>query len=87
MNEFDTNGHGWHLLIFRSFHQTVITETRRVDTTWVTDNEVTDRAVLGDELADFCAQYRIYHVREAQESLEVIGIQTEGEVIELATSE
>ena len=40
-----------------------------------------DRGVLGNELTDFCAQYRIYHVREAQESLEVTGIRTEGEVI------
>lgn len=58
--------------------KTVITETRRVDTTWVTNNEVTDRAALGDELADFCAQYRIFYVKEAQESLEVTGIRTEG---------
>ena len=71
------------MLTFRSYHQTVVTETRRVDTTWVTDSEVTDHAVLGNELADFCAQYRIYHVQEAQESLEVTGIRTEGEVINL----
>ncbi len=56
----------------------VITETRRVDTTWIIDGEVTDRSVLSDELADFCAQYSIYHVREAQETLKVTGIHTEG---------
>ena len=36
--------------------------------------------MLGDELADFCAQYPIYHVIEAQETLKVTGIQTQGEV-------
>ena len=70
----------------RSFHQTVVTGTRRVDTTWITDSEVTDHSVLGDELAEFCAQYRIYFVKEAQESLEVIGMRTEGKVIRLTTS-
>ena len=62
----------------------VITETRRVDTTWIVEGELTDRSVLSDELADFCAQYPIYHVQEAQETLEVTtGIRTEGELIEL----
>ena len=61
----------------------VITETRRVDTAWIMDGELTDRSVLSDELADFCAQYPIYHVREVHETLKVTGIQTEGEAIEL----
>jgi len=56
--------------------QMVITETRRVDTTWIVNGELTDRSALSDELSDFCAQYPIYHVKKAQESLEVIGIQT-----------
>ncbi|XP_078354918.1 uncharacterized protein LOC144639495 isoform X2 [Oculina patagonica] len=56
--------------------QMVFTETRRVDTAWIIDGKVTDRSVLSDELADFCAQYPIYHVREAQESLKVTEIQT-----------
>ncbi|KAL9957731.1 hypothetical protein ACROYT_G034667 [Oculina patagonica] len=63
--------------------QMVITETRRVDTTWILDGEVTDRSLLSDELADFCAQYPIYHVRGAQETLKVTGIQIEGEAIGL----
>ena len=71
------------LCILPSFHQVVITETRRVDTTWIVEGELTDRSVLSDELADFCAQYPIYHVQEAQETLEVTGIRTEGELIEL----
>lgn len=60
----------------------VITETKRVDTTWIVNGELTDRSALSDELANFCAQYPIYHVKEAQGSLEVTGIQTGGEVIE-----
>ena len=61
----------------------VITEIRRVDTTWIVNGELTDRSALSDELADFCAQYPIYDMEKAQESLEVTGIQTQGEVIEL----
>ena len=61
----------------------VITETRRVDTTWIVNGELTDRSALSDELPDFCAQYRIYHVKEAQDALQVTGIRIEGEVIEL----
>ena len=60
----------------------VITETRRVDTTWIVNGELTDRSALSDELADFCAQYPIYHVTKARESLEVTGIQ--GETIEFS---
>lgn len=56
----------------------VITETRRVDTTWIVNGELTDRSALSDELADFCAQYPIYHVKKAPDSLEVVGIQREG---------
>ena len=61
----------------------VITETRRDDSIWIAEGELTDRSALSEELADFCAQYPIYRVKEAQESLEVTGIQTEGEVIGL----
>ena len=66
------------IVICLSFHQVVITETRRVDTTWIVNGELTDRSALSDELADFCAQYPIYHVKKALESLEVTGIQAEG---------
>ena len=59
----------------------VITETRRVDTTWIVNGELTDRSALSDELAEFCAQYPIYHVEKTEESLEVTGIQTEGKMI------
>ena len=61
----------------------VIKETRRVDTTWIVEGELTDRSALSDELADFCAQYPIYLVKEAQETLQVTGIRTEGEATEL----
>ena len=66
------------IIICLSFHQVVITETRRVDTTWIVNGELTDRSALSDELANFCAQYPIYHVKKALESLEVTGIQAEG---------
>ena len=64
----------------------VITETRWDDSAWIVEGELTDRSALSDELSDFCAQYPIYHVKKAQESLEVTGIHTEGEVIELTAS-
>ena len=57
-----------------------------MDTTWIIDGELTDRSVLSDELADFCAQYPIYRVKEARESLEVTGIQTEGEALDFKCS-
>ena len=57
----------------------VITKTRRVDSTWIPDAEVTDWSALGKELADFCAQYSIYRVTEAREFMKVTGAQTEGE--------
>jgi len=56
--------------------QVVITETRRIDTTWIVEGELTDRSALSDELGDICAQYPIYHVKEVQETLEVTGIRT-----------
>jgi len=55
----------------------VITETRRVDTTWIIGSEVTDRSVLSDELAQFCAKYQIYHVKKAPDSLAATRIKTE----------
>ena len=64
----------------------VITETRRVDTTWIVNGELTDRSGLSDELADFCARYPIFHVKKAQESLEVTGIETKGGVIEFSAA-
>ena len=61
----------------------VITETRRHDSTWIVEGELKDRSALSDELADFCAQYPIHRVKEAQESLEVTATHTQGEVIGL----
>ena len=66
-----------------SFHQTIIRETRRDDSTWIAEGELKDRSAFSVEFADFCAQYPIYRVKEAQESLEVTGTQTHGEVIGL----
>ena len=61
----------------------VIEETRRVYTSWIVESELADRSALSDELADFCAQYPIYHVTEAPETLQVTRIRAEGEVIEV----
>ena len=61
----------------------VVKETIRDDSTWTVNGELADRSELSDESADFCAQYPIYQVKKAQESLEVTGVQTQGEAIEL----
>ena len=61
----------------------VITETRRDDSTWIAEGELTDRSALSDELADFCAQYPIYHMKESQNTLEVTEVRNEGEAIAL----
>ena len=75
-----------YLFTVHSKYQMVITETRRVDTTWIVNGELTDRSALSDELADFCDQYPIFHVKKAQESLKVTGIETKGEVIEFSAA-
>ena len=61
----------------------VVTETRRADSTWILDGQVTDRSTLSDELAQFCAKYSIYHVKETRDSLSVIRNQAEGETTKL----
>jgi len=43
---------------------------------WTPSKELTDRSVLSDELAAFCAKYPIYFVKKMEESLESIRIQT-----------
>ena len=49
----------------------VVTETKRVDSTWILDGQLTDRSTLSEELAQFCAKYSIYHVKKIQDSLSV----------------
>ena len=65
----------------------VITETRRVDTTWIIDGELTDRSVLSDELAQFCAKYRIYHVKKTPDSSIATRIEKEGKTTSVADPE
>lgn len=47
----------------------VMTETKRVDSTWILDGQLTDRSTLSEELARFCAKYSIYHVKMTHDSL------------------
>ena len=49
----------------------VVTETKRVDNTWILDGQLTDRTTLSEELAQFCAKYFIYQVKMTQDSLNV----------------
>lgn len=49
----------------------VVTETKRVDNTWILDGQLTDRSTLSEELAQFCAKYFIYHVKKTHDSLSV----------------
>ena len=47
-----------------------ISETRISDHTWPVGSEVTDRSVLSDELANFCAKYAIYNVKKMEDRTE-----------------
>lgn len=56
--------------------KTIITETSRKDSTWILDGEVTDRSALGEETESFCAKYKMYKVKEMQESMKVTEMRT-----------
>ncbi|XP_022807323.1 uncharacterized protein LOC111344359 [Stylophora pistillata] len=56
----------------------VVTESKRVDSTWILDGQLTDRSTLSEELAHFCAKYSIYHVKKTQDSLSATRVQAEG---------
>lgn len=55
-----------------------ISETRIIEHKWTAGSEVTDRSVLSDELANFCAKYPIYHVEKIKDSMTTTSIQKEG---------
>ncbi|KAJ7361984.1 ATP-binding cassette sub- F member 3 [Desmophyllum pertusum] len=55
------------------------TKTTIFDNKWIVDREMTDRSVLSDELAIFCAKYPIYYVKRMKDSLTSTRIQTGGE--------
>ena len=46
---------------------------------WTAGSEVTDRSVLSDELANFCAKYPIYYVEKIKDSMTATRIQKHGE--------
>ncbi|XP_078347390.1 uncharacterized protein LOC144632586 isoform X2 [Oculina patagonica] len=56
-----------------------ITETRIIENKWIIDREMTDRSVLSDELANFCAKYPMYYVKKLEDYLKTTRIQTGGE--------
>ena len=46
---------------------------------WTVGSEVTDRSVLSDEMANFCAKHPIYNVKKMEDTLKTTRIQTGGE--------
>jgi len=56
-----------------------VSETRNIEHKWTVGSEVTDRSVLSDELANFCAKYPIYNVKKMEDTLKTARIQTGGE--------
>lgn len=55
-----------------------ISETRINEHKWTPSSEVTDRSVLSDELANFCAKYPIYYVEKMKDSMTTTRIQKDG---------
>ncbi len=53
-------------------------QTTTIDNKWTVVSEVTDRSVLTDELANFCAKYPIYYVKKLEDSMTASKIQTGG---------
>lgn len=56
-----------------------INETSVIEHKWTVGSEVTDRSVLSDVMANFCAKYPIYNVKKMEDALEATRIQTDGE--------
>ena len=63
------------------FHQVVINNTTRFDSTWILNGELTERSFLSDDLQQFCTDFPIYLLKKAQNSLAIIGIQEEGKIV------
>ncbi|XP_068718129.1 uncharacterized protein [Montipora capricornis] len=51
-------------------------KTTIIDNKWIPSSELTDRSILSDELAMFCAKYPIYSVKKLEDSLTSMRIQT-----------
>ena len=59
--------------------QKPISTLKVVDNKWTVGNELTNRSVLSDELANFCSKYSIYYAEKMEDSLTVTRIQKGGE--------
>ena len=59
--------------------QRTISEKIVIDNKWTVDGEVTDRSILSDELAAFCAKYPIYSVKKMKDTMASTRIQNDGE--------
>ncbi|CAH3174316.1 unnamed protein product [Porites evermanni] len=55
--------------------QGVINKGTRIDSTWMVNEELTERSFLSDDLQQFCTDFPIYLLKKSQDSLAVIGIQ------------
>ncbi|CAH3119378.1 unnamed protein product, partial [Porites lobata] len=58
--------------------QVVINSTKRIDSTWILNGELTERSFLSDDLQQYCTEFPIYLVKKAQNSLAVKGVQEAG---------
>ena len=54
--------------------------TKTIDSKWTVDNEITDRSVLSEELANFCSEYPIYQVKFLDDSETSTTIHTKGNI-------
>lgn len=45
---------------------------------WTAGQKLTDRSILSDEMAAFCAEYPIYYVKELEDTMTLSKIQTNG---------
>ena len=68
------------------FHQVVINDTKRIDSTWILTGELTERSSLSDDLQQFCNDFPIYLMKKTQNSLAVTGIQEAGKNLRLPVS-
>ena len=55
--------------------QKTTSTTKVIAKRWTVGSEVTDRSVLSDELAHFCAKYPIYHLKKLEDSMTASRIQ------------
>lgn len=56
----------------------ITSKTTIIDNKWTVGSELTDRSVLSDELAAFCADFPIYHAKKLENFMTVTRIQKGG---------